>query len=99
MSHSPRRSPRASVPTLAASAHYEQLRGKRGATSATVDMPEFEASEDRRSESISPTPTVGTAPRPSPAPESVGSNAPKERIRRPMNSFLLFSNEHRRDAL
>lgn len=48
-----------------------------------------------RSESISPTPTEGTSissGRPSPVGNGSGA---QPRLRRPMNSFLLFSNEHR----
>jgi len=49
-----------------------------------------------RSQSTSPTPTVGTATgsygATSPSRETVG---PQPRLRRPMNSFLLYSNEHR----
>jgi len=49
-----------------------------------------------RSSTASPTPTVGTAigshGAASPASEVV---APQQRLRRPMNSFLLYSNDHR----
>ena len=50
-----------------------------------------------RSSTASPTPTVGTAigshGATSPASEVV---APQQRLRRPMNSFLLYSNDHRK---
>ena len=53
-----------------------------------------------RSSTASPTPTVGTAigshGATSPASEVV---APQQRLRRPMNSFLLYSNEHRKTRL
>ena len=52
-----------------------------------------------RSESISPTPTEGTSissGRPSPVGNGSGA---QPRLRRPMNSFLLFSNEHRTSAV
>ena len=52
-----------------------------------------------RSESISPTPTEGTSissGRPSPVGNGSGA---QPRLRRPMNSFLLFSNEHRASAV
>ena len=53
-----------------------------------------------RSNTASPTPTVGTAigsyGATSPALDAV---APQQRLRRPMNSFLLYSNEHRKTRL
>ena len=52
-----------------------------------------------RSSTASPTPTVGTAigshGAASPASEVV---APQQRLRRPMNSFLLYSNDHRKPS-
>ena len=52
-----------------------------------------------RSSTASPTPTVGTAigshGATSPASEVV---APQQRLRRPMNSFLLYSNDHRKPS-
>ena len=68
---------------------------KRSASAASADDQMDDPIIEHRSDSISPTPTVGTAPRPSPAPDSVERGAPQQRLRRPMNSFLLFSNEYR----
>lgn len=68
---------------------------KRSASSASADDQMDDPIIEGREDSISPTPTVGTAPRPSPAPDSAERPGSQQRLRRPMNSFLLFSNEHR----
>ena len=70
--------------------------------SGVPGVPRFESllSLGGRSDSASPTPTVGTATgsygATSPALSVV---APQQRLRRPMNSFLLYSNEHREPAV
>ena len=50
-----------------------------------------------RGSAASPTPTVGTAIGSHGATSPASSIAePQQRLRRPMNSFLLYSNEHRK---
>lgn len=85
-----RRSSRAAVPAPGGTPKADHKN-----SGLSADLPDLAREDQRRTESISPTPTVGTAPRPSPAPEALDRSAPQPRLRRPMNSFLLFSNEHR----
>lgn len=73
-------------------AGVDGLSGKSG-------MPGLESlhSLSGRGSAASPTPTVGTAIGSHGATSPASSIAePQQRLRRPMNSFLLYSNEHRK---
>ena len=95
-----RRSMRSTVPSLGVAGHAESNGASfvpLGVEEASMDTVGGAPSDCSRCDSVSPTPTVGTATGAGPSPIADYA-APQPRLRRPMNSFLLFSNEHRETA-
>jgi len=95
MERGKRRSLRSQAEAVGGYPHDGAIPLLRGASETSSVDDNAVPSLSSRSESMSPTPTLGTETVSAAPSPTQGGGAAQPRLRRPMNSFLLFSNEHR----